>query len=153
MKKFIFAIILLLFSVNAFAVTSGVSTKTVTRYKDWICIAWTWASNESGAVLESATPSHVVSGQIIGVRFVPVVSPVGSQPTDAYDVTLLDESGLDVLINVGANCSYFSTSTNNYRTPYTSDGGLVQFVNSVLSPVVANGGATKAGVIYLYVKE
>ncbi len=157
MKKFIFAIILLLFSVNAFAVDS-VCTKAVTRSGDWTRIAWTWTSDSAGNV--TSTPSHVVSGQIAGVRFIPYTGPVASQPSVNYDVVINTTSSayaspFDVIVGVGANCSNLSTATNNYRIPSSTyaTGGLVQYVRAAVSPTISNAGATRFGVIYLYVKE
>lgn len=100
-----------------------------------------WTSTAGGAV--SGNAFAVKRGRIIQVKFVPAAA--GDQPTDLYDVTLIDEHSIDLLNGQGANLS-------------NATGLYLQFNPSLwhdetqdLDLVVANAGATKKGTVYLWV--
>src|SRR5262245_28086693 len=64
-----------------------------------------WVSASDGSV--TSDPFDLI-GTIIGVEFVP--DSGGTQPSDAYDFTLTDANGYDLLRGQGANLSQ-STKT------------------------------------------
>lgn len=63
-----------------------------------------------------------VTGRLEQVEFIPAAG--AAQPTDAYDVTLPDQYGRDVLLGVGANVSNVRANTAvNVRTPLNAERG------------------------------
>lgn len=109
-----------------------------------------WVSSAGGA---ATIPSGVaVSGAIARVVFVPSASAV---PTAAYDVTLTDADGIDVLAGQGANLSESAASSVCPGTPLrdgTTTSVLVTIVDSVLTLNVTNAGNAKAGKVVVYVR-
>jgi len=103
-------------------------------------VQWDWTSTSTGTVSEATTYSY--NGQIIRAIFAPDAG--GTQPTDAYDVTVTDSDGYDVLHGLGAN---LSNAANVYKT---NGDGLSCMTSSTLTLVIANAGDTKGGVVTLY---
>lgn len=108
----------------------------VTRYK------LVWLSTAGGAV--SANPFSVKAGALIQLKFVP--DGGGTQPTDLYDITLLDTDSVDVIGGAGANLSNSVSSVKNalLGDVYFHDG------QQQLDLVVANAGNAKGGIVYLW---
>lgn len=105
-----------------------------------------WTSTAGGAV--AGTPTVQVRGEIVRVTFVP--GTAGNQPTDLYDVTLLDTSGVDVLAGLGANLSNAAVS---HTCPLIGNGVTTNqrmAINDTLELQVANAGATKKGTVHVY---
>lgn len=111
----------------------------------------TWTSNASGVA--SDTINLVQGGELVGVQFAPGTS--GNQPTDAYDVTVLDAYNFDVLMGQGANLSN-STVTKVCPTIAAKDGTTTstgpQPVSGTLTVAVSNAGNTKSGTIVFWVR-
>lgn len=110
-----------------------------------------WVSDAAGAV--SGTLTDYISGEIVRVVFKP--DSGGTQPTNAYDVTLLDEQGVDVLGGQGANLANNATTHVKPGVPLkdgttTSVAGV--HMDDKLELQVANGGDSKGGTVYLYVR-
>lgn len=109
-------------------------------------IAWTSAADGSATVA-----TEPVRGHIRRVTFVP--GTAGSQPTNAYDLTLTDEHSVDVLGGQGAN---LSNAANSHVAPGVplKDGTTTHvaapFVEGVLTLNVTNGGNAKTGTVILY---
>lgn len=104
-------------------------------------IKWDWASSSAGAVSEQTAQYY--NGQIMRVVLSPD-SATTTQPTDAYDVTILDSDGYDVLGGLGANLT-------NAATVYKTQGdGLGCVQSTQLTLTVANAGDTKGGIVVLY---
>jgi hypothetical protein len=110
----------------------------VTRYK------LTWTSDASGAVNTNAFA--VKPGVLVQLKFVP--NSAGTQPTDLYDITLVDTDSLDVIGGAGANLSNSAGSIKNalLGDVYYHDG------QQLLDLVVANAGNAKGGIVYLWVR-
>lgn len=102
-----------------------------------------WVSNSSGEYTETIPASLYGYGTLRKAAFDPDAS--GTQPTDLYDITLLDAGGIDVLGATGANLSNASTVEKD-----TSDFGTDQVMSGDLSFAVANAGSAKGGTVYLY---
>ena len=122
---------------------TAVGTATVTNFNAVYTIAWT--SSAGGVV--SANSFSIRRGTITQVKFVP--GSGGAQPSDLYDVTLVDADGLDLLGGLGANLSN------------AAPVGVTDLHISVVSPTatnltldlqVANAGSTKSGTVYLWVQ-
>lgn len=109
-----------------------------------------WESDALGA---AAVPSGLpVSGRIERVVFVP--SAV-TAPTAAYDVTLTDSDGIDVLAGEGANLSETTAShicPGLSITDGTTLGVTPIVVDGILTLNVTNAGNSKAGRVDVYVR-
>lgn len=108
----------------------------VTRYK----VAWT--STAGGAV--SGNAFDVKQGSLLGVKFVPASG--GTQPSDLYDVTLIDEDSVDLLDGNGSNLSNSAGAYFQWNPPLWHDA------EQQLDLVIANAGASKTGTFYLWVR-
>jgi hypothetical protein len=117
----------------------------VTKY----AVAWT--SDASGDV--NANTFAMASGTIVLVEF----APGASTPTNLYDVTMTDDLGVNVLGDgaggsVGTDCLAAAATA---KVPFII-GATGLFVRRFLhgglyTPVVAAAGATKTGLINMYV--
>ena len=105
-----------------------------------------WVSSAGGAVTENAVA--LPRGHIHQVKFVP--DGGGTQPTDAYDATLVDaiSGGVDFLSGIGAN---LSNVNRKIGVPQVGDGTTALqrvFVEAgSYYPTVANAGSAKGGTI------
>ena len=109
-----------------------------------LTLAWT-SSSDTGAV--SGIESQDLDGELLSVTFTP--GTAGTQPSDQYDVTLLDDDGFDVLQGKGANRSNVTATmlcpligdgtTTNQRVPLA---GTYQLT-------VAAAGNSKTGTVTL----
>jgi hypothetical protein len=114
----------------------------VTKYSiAWVCTA-------GGAV--SGNLFDVVRGELLQVKFVP--DGGGTQPSDLYDVTLVDTNAIDVIAGVGAN---LSNATSTLKVPSFGTTTLYRYYHDgtqQLDLVVANAGAAKGGTVVLWVR-
>jgi hypothetical protein len=125
-------------------VAGTVSTQIISRYESGMKrLRLTWTSDGSGDV--NGTLSPVASGVILRVAFEPGAG--GVQPTNLYDVTLIDSHGLDVLDGLGANLSNAAASEG---VPMVGETSQPYAVDGPLELRVANAGATKSGTVTVY---
>lgn len=113
-------------------------------------IVLAWTSDASGNV--SGTPSTVITGTILKVTFIPSESVA---PTANYDVTLLDDAGIDVLAGQGANLSATAETSVCPGVPLrdgTTTSVVPCVVSEALNLVVANAGNAKSGQVVLFVR-
>lgn len=137
--------------------TTGTNTLTLkgTGDPNLIVADIDWLSSSGGAV---AAALNDVSGEIVRVTFVPDAG--GTQPTNAYDVTLTDAEGIDVLAGKGGNLSNAAASSvvplilDAVGTPAdTYAVGHRFFVAGKLTLAIANAGNAKGGRILLYLRK
>ena len=108
----------------------------------------TWVSSAGGAVAE--LPVSIPRGHIHQAKFVPDAG--GTQPSDLYDLTLVDaiSGGVDFLTGVGAN---LSNANRKIGVPQVGDGTTayqrVFHEGGDLYPTIANAGSAKGGTIVL----
>ena len=106
-----------------------------------------WTSNASGAFTESI-PLHCVILRV-------VTDPGSTAPTDNYDVTLVDEFGLDLLAGQGANRDTTTTEAFCPGAPL-NDGTTTSVLpighlgNATLT--IANAGDSKTGTVVIFCK-
>lgn len=105
-------------------------------------IVFTWESTAGGA----ADLSFSVVGWLVKM----VTDPSATAPTDDYDITIVDEYGVDALGGAGLNRD---TANSEQIYPVGSSGQTPVFLCGTHTFTVANAGATKAGVCVLYVKD
>lgn len=119
--------------------TVTVTEQTFTSIK-MITFAWT---TSAGGAADGAT-TLVYTGELRQVAQIP--GSAGNQPTDAYDMTLLDVNGLDVLFALGANISNAAASQKH------ANDGLGCVAGSALTLHVTNGGNAKSGTTVVYIR-
>lgn len=147
MKRFVIAAVAaLLFSAGTvFAVGTVTTTTTNVRSGDSplrTTYSLAWTSTAGGAVSGNAVT--IRPGKLLSVRFIPASG--GTQPTDLYDVTLVDSDGVDVLAGGGANLSNAAASIQQWDPPMFHDG------TRTLDLVIANAGASKTGTVVISVE-
>jgi hypothetical protein len=122
---------------------------TQTQISGVLRVAIAWTSDSSGNASATTDP---ISGTLCKVEFVPGTS--GNAPTTAYDITLTDVGGVDVLAGQGANLTLSPTSVVP-GVPFT-DGTTTStapcVVSDALALAVSNAGNTKSGQVILYVR-
>jgi hypothetical protein len=96
---------------------------------------WTWTSSAGGAA--TYTPETKFSGSVVNL----VTIPDGvSVPTTNYDVTVIDDNGVDVLNGAGID-------RDSTLTQYAQEAALGVVANSQLDFTIANAGDTKKGTV------
>lgn len=142
MKRFL-TLALILFCCASYA--AGTATITYSETRTVKSVTFSWVSDATG---DSAGTSLKLSGQILRVVFKPSAT---AQPTNAYDITISDEDGLDILATLGGD---LSNTTATQVLPCVTNGtagnsGAIAF-DSTLTIAVSNAGDTKAGTVVIY---
>ena len=124
----------------------AVGTVTVTEetYGTLKKIKFVWVS---GTDADAGTASGATTGAYTGAleRLVTVPAAAPNAPDDNYDLTLLDEDSVDVLVAAGAN----RHTTTTQQVLGTSLGIVA---NDKLTLNVTNAGASKGGTAYVYLR-
>lgn len=107
-------------------------------------ITFAWVS---GTGAEGGTASGTTTKAYTGAleRLVTVPGAAAEQPTNAYDLTLLDEDSADVLVGAGAN-------RNNAATEQVLGSSLGVVANDKLALNVTNAGDAKTGTVHVYLR-
>lgn len=132
------------------AVAGSITTTTSDLGGGFTKYSIAWLSSAGGAVTENAVA--VRRGHIHQAKFIP--DGGGTQPTDLYDLTLLDaiSGGVDFLTGIGAN---LSNANRKIGVPQVGDGTTalqrVFHEGGDLYPTVANAGSAKGGTLVLVV--
>lgn len=112
-----------------------------------IVVAWT---SDAAA----GTVSQVIAECIGAIERV-VTDPGTPAPTANYDITLLDENGIDVLQNLGQN-RHTSNSEQIFPGGSCTDGTnntvIPMAVHGDLTLTIANAGNSKQGTFTLYLR-
>ena len=123
---------------------AGSITYTEETVGDVTLVVADWTSDASGDVTGNATTYAKFSGKVIYAAFEP--DGGGTQPSDNYDVSVLDKNSNDVLNGLGANRS-------NAATVYVDEyDGLGACANTTLTVTVDNAGNAKGGKVYLWIR-
>lgn len=145
MKKTIEIFLIMVIGLSALA--EGIITESRNKFNPQR-VQLDWTSSTNGFV--SKELSEYLRGRISRVVFTH-----GAGTEDAYDVTLVDSSGVDVLGGQGSNVA---TNTIQSFMPYftVSYGGQTNFypfvVNDILTLSVTNCGIEKTGSVILYLE-
>jgi hypothetical protein len=107
-------------------------------------ITFAWTSAAGGQA--DATTTRLYTGRIEAIVFTPGTGP--TQPSDAYDVLLLDGNSLDVLAGNGADVSNAAPVVKVPGTA-TAPGAVV---GSALTLGITNGGDAKTGSIAVFIR-
>ena len=145
-------LVLILFILLSFA-SSGLAVDSVfddytTRYLDlpgdvdiWV-LSWT-ASD--GAAFTTATTRWAVDGYV----FMVIVNPGTTAPTGAYDVTLLDSDGMDVM---GGQLADLSATVTAQFVPAIGSVYGTRFVRGPLTMTLSGNSVNSAnGEIIIYI--
>ncbi len=107
----------------------------------------TWLSDGDG---DADATTVELDGEIIKVT----TNPGAAAPTDNYDITLVDVDGVDIAEGLLANRD---TANNEEVYLYkeltltdTANFAVPVFHSGVVTPTVANAGASKNGVMTIY---
>jgi len=112
-------------------------------------IKWVWTSLADGTVIASTTvglnptTTKKYSGKI--ERLVTIPGAVALAPSDNYNVTILDEDGVDVLMGGG-----LLRDTANTEQVLGTSLGICQY--TTLSLRIASAGDSKGGTVIIYLK-
>ena len=118
--------------------TCSISEETLYSVKS---LVFQWTANSTGTVTSESTAAHL-SGECLMLATVPGTATL--QPSDQYDVAVLDSNSLDILTGSGANRS-------NVNTEYVRKANLGA-VNDSLTLSITNAGDSKTGAVYLFIR-
>ena len=121
---------------------AGTVAKSEITHRSLKKIVFDWTSSAGGAA--DATTDEYYTGRIVYAAQIPEAA--GTQPTDQYDVTVVDADGVDVLAGLGAN---LGNAANTYKA---DSDGLGAVVESQLTLAVTNAGDTKGGKTILFIR-
>lgn len=119
---------------------AGTVVKTEETFGTVKKVKFEWTSDAAGAA--DAVTSNAYSGVIERLVTIP---DGAAAPTTLYDVVVNDEDSTNVLMGAGADRS--ATVTEQVLA---SSLGIV--ANDVLTLAVTNAGATKKGIVILYIR-
>ena len=112
-------------------------------------LVFEWESDGSGNVSEVGILTKI-TGVILGVWFKPSTT---DQPSNEYDVELLNADGYDVLLGVGANLPNDPADSVCKRTPLTADDQLVPLYDDTLALSISGAGASKKGTVHVFLND
>jgi hypothetical protein len=141
MKRALRIALVAVLALTSEAWAAGTVTVTEEAYSAVRKVKFAWTSDGAGAA-DGATTGDF-SGKIEALVTVP--NGGGTQPTDLYDLTVVDDDGTDVLSGAGANRSNAST-----QVVLSASLGIV--ANDRLTLHVTNAGAAKGGTVYVYLR-
>jgi len=125
--------------------TVGTTTKTTTSFTNGITRhVVAWVSSAGGAV-SANTIAIAGNTRVVQVKAVP--DGGGTQPTDLYDLTLVDANSIDVLAGAGANLSNATGKIMSVAYPGVFVGG------GTIDIVIANAGNAKGGTITIWIQR
>lgn len=110
-------------------------------------IVWTWVADDANGSVPNAQTSEVVTGYVM----LGVTNPGATAPTDNYDITVLDEDGVDVF---GGELTNRDTANSEQATPLVGSAYGPRFVNSKLTMALANNSVNSAtGALTVFVER
>lgn len=112
-------------------------------------MTFSWTSDADGAAM--ITTSDDVQGTIVRITITP--SAGDTAPSAAYDMTLTDEDGLEILSTNGANLSA-TASTHFWPEVLSAAGNPMPVVTaSKLTLAVTNAGDGNKGLVKVFIKK
>ena len=104
-------------------------------------VKFEWVSDADGDA--EGTTNVELTGDLVGFATLPAAGD--DQPTNEYDITIIDSDDIDVLFGKGGDLS-------NTTKAYAKSTDLGAVVNSKLKIIVENAGNTKKGTAILFIK-
>ena len=108
-------------------------------------ITFSWTSVNGGGDAGKAVKTTVNNYTGEAIRFITVPGTVGDQPSDNYNVIILDSNGVDILMSSGLLRDQISTE----QVPQSLLGCVV---DSKLTLSITGVGNAKKGIVYLYIR-
>jgi hypothetical protein len=102
-----------------------------------------WTSTSGGAV--NGNQFRTIHGRVSQIRIVPGTG--GTQPSDNYDVTLIDPAGIDLLNASGVDQS------NSVGEYFMMDPPIHVTTQNLLDLVITNAGSAKTGTVTVWVQR
>lgn len=157
MKKLLVVMLVAMFMAVGGGVALGADEGTLTITSDRVkpaggsrairVLEFTWVADAGGDTNVTLTRAVSVTGTVVGLHAIP-----SGSTDDNYDVTLIDDDGVDVLNGAGTDLPLSATSAENYRFPVDFlNSGPIVIVNRDLTLVVDDGGNADTGVIRIYI--
>jgi len=127
--------------------SSGVGETTASQVSmsGVTCVTVDWLSSSTGICTS-------VLSDVYGIILRVTINPGATSPTAAYDMTLKDADGWDVLDGQGSNLSATVTSSTACCVGSSTLGFVPVTVVGSLTLSITNAGASKVGAIRLYLK-
>lgn len=135
--------------VQAQTITATKGTTTIAafnRFNERATISWT--SNATGEVTATITG---IQGELLRAAYKPAVG--AASPSNAYDLVITDDDGVDVLAGTGANLSNTTATTKSCMATASSSGYVPMAVAGGLTFTLTNAGASNQGTVRLYFRR
>lgn len=139
MKTRVFFILVGLFTLAAYGVGTVRESESPPSSSPLERFEFAWTSDSNGDVNDTAFGHQ---GYLERVTFVPSST---AQPSDLYDLSLLDSDGVDILDGAGSNLS------NSVSSSFVSDPPMP--VLGAIYPTISNAGDTKSGTLVLCIRR
>jgi len=158
MKRILSALLVVLVLSFTVSATGTVTVTTVETIPGTIIYSLAWTSHTDGTVTGNVSSTwgsttypgrlhYPIEGRLAQVKFIPNTG--GTQPTNLYDVTIVDSDGASLLVidsvDYGANLSNAAPQVNVLHPPVHLDG------TKTLDVRVAAAGSGKTGIVQLWV--
>lgn len=104
-------------------------------------IIWEWTCTDAGVVTSATTAPF--DGKAIGCTTIPGTG--SDAPTAAYDVTITDAQGHDILLGAGADRSASATE-------HIVEANMSGVAGSILTLNIANAGDANKGTVILWIR-
>lgn len=126
------------------ASSAGTCTITEERFGSMRKVKWDWVSGSGAKVSSITTPTttYAYNGKI--EMLATFGGAGGLAPSASYDITVLDQSSVDVLAGGGAN--------QNATYEWTKTGSLGAVANDTLTLTISNTGSSNAGTVILFIR-
>jgi len=107
-------------------------------------IKWSWVAGSGASVnsIGSAQTTNTYNGKI--QMLATIGGAGGLAPSASYDITVVDQSSVDVLAGNGASRAA--------ATEWTTTGNLGAVANDKLTLTIASTGSSNAGAVYVYIR-
>jgi PKD repeat protein len=124
--------------------SAGTCTITEETFGSFKKIKWNWTCGSGTKVDSITTPTttYAYDGKI--EKLVTVGAAGSSAPSNDFDITINDQSSIDVLMGAGG-----SRATT---TQYTKGNSMGIVCNDTLTLTITAAGSSNAGATYLYIR-
>ena len=151
------ALLLALCLIVPLSATGTVVVTTAENVPGTVIYSVAWTSAVGGAVTGNVSSGwgltsglvYPIRGKLTQVKFIPNTGV--TQPTDAYDVTIVDSDGASLLVidavDYGANLSNAAPKIGVFSPPIYLDG------SKTLDVRVANAGDAKTGIVQFWIER
>jgi hypothetical protein len=126
------------------ASSAGTCTILEERVGSMSKIKWAWVAGSGASVNSITTPTttHAYNGKI--EMLATIGGAGGLAPSASYDITIKDQSSVDVLAGAGASRAA--------TTEWTVAASLGAVANDTLTLGIANTGSSNAGTVILFIR-